>query len=149
MTVTERTAARILVLDPDGRVLLFRGFDPTRPEKGSWWFTPGGGLDDGETVEDAARRELFEETGLRVDDLGPEVFEQRIEFKFEASHFDQTEHFFCVRTEQFALTRAGWTELEQRTVLEHRWWSVAELNGTGETIYPESLGDRLAELLGT
>jgi len=49
----QRYAARVLLLDEAGRVLLFRGGDPHRPEAGTWWFTPCGGLDAGETVEDA------------------------------------------------------------------------------------------------
>jgi 8-oxo-dGTP pyrophosphatase MutT (NUDIX family) len=146
VNTTPRTAARVLVVDPDGQVLLFRGFDPHRPDAGSWWFTPGGGLDDGESAEDAARRELREETGLEVADVGPRVFEQRIVFQFEENRFAQTEHFFCVRTEQFELSRAEWTDLEQRSVLEHRWWSADELAVTEEQFYPERLVEILADL---
>jgi 8-oxo-dGTP pyrophosphatase MutT (NUDIX family) len=65
-----RTAGRVIVVDREGRVLLFRGGDPARPRDGTWWFTPGGGADPGESVEEAARRELFEETGLAVEKLG-------------------------------------------------------------------------------
>ena len=143
MTPTPRLAARVLVVDADGCVLLFRGFDPPRPEAGDWWFTPGGGVDDGESIEDAARRELYEETGLSVDTIGPELFERRIEFEFEGNHFDQTEHFFCVRTPRFAVTDAGWSAIEQRSVLEHRWWTAAELVATTERVYPDDLAERL------
>lgn len=57
-----RQSAKVLLVDPAGRVLLFRGGDPTRPEAGSWWFPPGGGVEPGETLEEAARREVREET---------------------------------------------------------------------------------------
>jgi 8-oxo-dGTP pyrophosphatase MutT (NUDIX family) len=146
VTPTERVAARVLVIDSEGCVLLFRGFDPARPELGSYWFTPGGGLDDGESIEDAARRELREETGLVVDELGPRLFEQVIEFRFEASHFTQTEHFFCVRTERFEVDNAEWTDIEQRSVVEHRWWSAAALATSAERVYPEDLADRVARI---
>jgi 8-oxo-dGTP pyrophosphatase MutT (NUDIX family) len=148
VTPTARLAARVLVVDPDGCVLLFRGYDPARPEAGAWWITPGGGVGDGERVDDAARRELHEETGLAVDDVGPVLFERRVVFRFEDDHFDQTEHFFCVRAERFAVNSSGWTDLEQRSVLEHRWWTRAELAATDERVYPEGLVERLAEILG-
>jgi len=147
MTPTPRLAARVLVIDPEGHVLLLKGFDPARPEAGTWWLVPGGGVDAGESFEEAARRELREETGLVVDDVGASIFERRVVFEFEADHFSQLEHFFCVRTDRFELDRSAWTDLEMRSVLEHRWWSHAELVVTEETIYPEALAERLAALL--
>lgn len=50
-----------------GRVLLTRR--SINPGRGLWTF-PGGFVDFGETVEDAAVRETFEETGLKVDLTG-------------------------------------------------------------------------------
>ena len=144
----ERVAARVFVVDHGGAVLLLRGIDPADPGRGSWWFTPGGGLEHGETAEEGARRELFEETGFLAADLGPVVFERVTEFAFDGTSYRQRESFYCVRTERFEPVDTAWSELERRSVLGHRWWSLAEILETDETLYPERLASRLAALLG-
>ncbi len=136
------------MIDPDGAVLLLRGCDPSRPEAGSWWLTPGGGVDDGETLTDAARRELVEETGLVVTDVGVPFFDHAITFDFEGQRFHQSEHFFSVRTERFAAHDRGWTDIERRSVLEQRWWLPAEISASEETFYPENLVSILDQLAG-
>lgn len=135
----DRVAARVLVVDEGGAVLLLRGSDPDRPDAGTWWFTPGGGVDDGESVEDAARREVHEETGLVVDELGPVVFERVAEFDFEGARYRQHESFFAVCVDRFDAVTDGWTETERRAVHEHRWWTPEEIAASDETFYPERL----------
>jgi 8-oxo-dGTP pyrophosphatase MutT (NUDIX family) len=139
----KRQAARVILIDEAGRVLLFRGGDPHRPDAGTWWFTPGGGLDDGESIEEAARREVREETGFVVTDFGPVVMERSIEFEVEGRHFDQDEVFFRVSVAGFDVDTREWTDLERRLIVEHRWWTREELAATAETVYPEGLADLL------
>jgi 8-oxo-dGTP pyrophosphatase MutT (NUDIX family) len=146
--VIERRAARV-VLVADGHVLLQQGFDPGRPGDGPWWLTPGGGLKDGESIEDGAVREVFEETGLRLssEQLGPVIATRVCFFEFEHRQFRQSESFFAVGVERFTPQHHGWDEVEQRALLDHRWWSVDELRATDETVYPSQLADVVQAIL--
>jgi 8-oxo-dGTP pyrophosphatase MutT (NUDIX family) len=119
--------------------LLLRGGDPGRPEAGTWWFAPGGGIEEGETAEAAARRELAEETGFECADLGPIVLERAIEFEFDGVIYEQVENYFLVRTENFSVDTSRWTPIEVATVVEHRWWTRDELAQTQDPVYPDEL----------
>jgi 8-oxo-dGTP pyrophosphatase MutT (NUDIX family) len=132
-----RTTARVLLLDPDGRLMLFRGVDPARPEAGHWWFTPGGGVEPGETLTEAARREIREETGhVLPDDLGPVIHQQTIRFTFDGTEYEQVDNFFRATAEHTRVDYSGWTEIERRAVHLHRWWTLEELATTTETLHP-------------
>lgn len=64
--ITPLLAVDCAVLDPQGRVLLIRrGHEPFRGH----YALPGGFVEVGETVEDACRRELMEETGVKLGKL--------------------------------------------------------------------------------
>lgn len=142
-----RRAAKVLLVDPDGRVLLFRGFDRTKPDKPSWWFAVGGAVNEGEDMLAAARREVFEETGLRITDPGPVVMRLRFEWEFEGSRYDQEEAYFLVRTDGFTPSSTGWSDTERATMLDHKWWSTEELRSAIEVVYPEGLADLLESLI--
>lgn len=142
----ERRAGRVLLLAADGRVLLLRGHDPGRPRDGHWWFTPGGGVEPGESFADAARRELAEETGHVVGDLGEPVHHRLAEFDFEGLHYRQTEQFFLVRAEHADVDTSRWTDVEVRTVTEWRWFSADDLQHADVPVYPEGLAEILRRI---
>ncbi|WP_229069403.1 NUDIX hydrolase [Actinoplanes sp. DH11] len=140
MTVIDRRAGRVLLLDRAGRVLLLHGGDPARPGL-HWWFTPGGGLEPGETTAEAAARELFEETGLRVrpGDLGTPVWHELTEFEFDGGQYRQDQDFFVFRVAEWQVDTAGMDATERLTITEHRWWSAAEIEASDEQIFPAGL----------
>lgn len=131
-------AARILLVDPAQRLLLFQGFDPHVPD-GSFWFTAGGGLEPGEELLAGAVRELREETGIQVPPerlVGP-AWLRRVQFSFEGVEYDSDEWFFLAAlTDAAVVDTAGFTDLENRTVRGHRWWTADDLRSTTETVYP-------------
>lgn len=126
-----RAAVRVLLLDEAGRILLF--CTESRAFGRSIWITPGGGLEAGETDEDGARRELWEETGLDAE-IGPCVWHQRYEFTFQEQRHVQSERFYVVRCVSFEVSRANWTEEEHESLSEARWWSLDELARSDETL---------------
>jgi 8-oxo-dGTP pyrophosphatase MutT (NUDIX family) len=146
MTVLRRRAARVLLLDPDDRILLLHGFDPLVPGR-TWWFTPGGGVEPEEELTGAALREVAEETGITDVELGPLVARRSSAFSFDGRSFDQDEWYYLARTATTAVDGSGRTELERRSVDGSRWWPPGELLDTEETVYPEDLGRLLRHLL--
>lgn len=144
-TFVERTAARVLLLDAEGRVLLFRGGDPASPERGTWWFTPGGGLDPGESLVDGAVRELFEETGLRCrpEQLGHPVHAEESLFDFAGMRVAQQQTFFVLRVDGHEVDTSGFEALEASSIVEHRWWDRETLRATGEVVYPLCISELL------
>lgn len=148
-TGIERSAARVLLVDAADRVLLLRGSDPVDASAGHWWFTPGGGLDDGERPVDAACRELAEETGLHLSPgaLGEVVHRRVAHFTFCGTDYRQSEVFYLARVDAHEVDTAGWTEMELASVTGHRWWPRPELMATGERVFPADLAGLLDRLL--
>jgi len=136
-----RPAARLLVLDPQDRVLLFHFAFRSGPLRGrSYWATPGGELESGETFEAAAQRELEEETGIRVDRLGPEIARREFMLQLtDGEHVTAQERFFAVRVADTSIATDRWTEGEREVMAAHRWWTIEELAQTDEQVFPENL----------
>jgi G:T/U-mismatch repair DNA glycosylase/8-oxo-dGTP pyrophosphatase MutT (NUDIX family) len=137
-----RSGTRALVLDPAGRVLMVRFED----EFGSWWSTPGGGVEAGETDEHALGRELAEEVGLTEYELGPLIWTRTHWFVNPNRFAGQTERHYLVRVDPFEPQPAFTTEqLVAEGVHEIRWFTVDELEQV--TTGPRRLAHFVRELL--
>jgi len=140
----KRPAARLLVTDPAGRLLLFRFTPDDRPP---FWVTPGGAVDRGESFEEAARRELREETGLACDPGEPVAIRHVNFVTLEGIEVDAEERYYAVPVAEARIDISGHTDVEKAFMLTHRWWTPEELAVHDEVWYPVDLLDIWRDLL--
>ena len=134
-----RPAARVLVVSDQSRLLLFEAAD----DSGSWWVTPGGGVRRGESFLDAARRELFEETGISHP-LSPCIWTRRHRYRHHGQDHDQYELFYAA---------IGVPERDPRPVkpdtyvIGFRWWNLEEIMESTAEFAPMRLAAFLRPIL--
>ena len=140
-----RVATRALVLDENDRILLVCFDFGDRLV----WAAPGGGINEGETDEQAIRRELLEETGLDELDLGPLVWTRTHHVPLGDGRWDgQTERYYLVRTTTFEPTpRLTWDELREENMCAVRWWQLDELEAAETSFAPSRLPSLVRSLL--
>jgi ADP-ribose pyrophosphatase YjhB (NUDIX family) len=116
---------------------------------GRYWITPGGGVRAGETLPQAAVRELAEETGyvLGQDQIGPVVASCAGQWEADGRTFFASDSFFFVRVAGAAVDTSGHEELERRMLAGHRWWTLTELGRSREPVFPIGLAGLLGRLL--
>jgi double-stranded uracil-DNA glycosylase len=138
-----RRGVRALLVDDADRTLLVR-YDVFGR---TWWGSPGGGVEPGETDEEALVRELREELGMRAVEIGPCVWTRTHWFGGMPAHGGQEERVYlvCARPSEPAL------ELGDALLAEGaddcRWWTLDELDVSRKTFAPRRLAALLRDLL--
>jgi 8-oxo-dGTP diphosphatase len=139
-----RQAGRAILMDSSGRVLLSHFAMPRGDDIYTFWATPGGGLEQGETALAAAKREILEELGLGVALHGPVHTAVGI-FEYDGVMVENTDTFFLGRCDMTPALQ-GATDNERAALLALRWWTPAEIENTGEDVYPRDLAEVVRRL---
>jgi 8-oxo-dGTP pyrophosphatase MutT (NUDIX family) len=136
--VLHRNTGRVLPVDPDGRVLLLHGWTPDRPED-PFWATIGGAVEDGESLRDAAARELREEAGMTVDPaaLGEPLASSTISFTWAGREVVQRQTFYAVAVPHAEVSFAGMDRWELATTDAYGWFTADELLAEGHAGHPD------------
>jgi len=132
-----RQAVRALMINQHDRVLL------VKLDLRGWtgWVLPGGGMEPGEDVPTALRRELLEETGLANPFIGPVVcIRSQRGPTIAPGYGGQYETIHMVPCHDFALAPAfSQEELLAEGIIDMAWFSADELRQTSDWIVPRAL----------
>lgn len=139
-----RPTVRLIVVDAERRILLFRYVDAQPwhrdfPGMTEYWATPGGGVEVGESLEQAGIRELFEETGLRLTALGQHLWHSERVLIFPDRSVCLDEHFYLAQVHSTQIDISGMLPYELDVYRGHRWWTLDELQATNDVILPPQL----------
>jgi 8-oxo-dGTP pyrophosphatase MutT (NUDIX family) len=135
-----RRVSRVVLLDEQDQFLLMLTSSPRLAVPVTRWITPGGGVEPHESHHEGAVRELFEETGLVVNELGEPIHSIDGVSVFNDGHRQSTyTEFFVHRTTHFEPVTDNWMENEFVDIADVRWWSLSELMSSGEQYSPEPL----------
>jgi len=142
-----RQAVRAVVLDPLDRVFLVQMQLPHV----TFWSTPGGGVEDGESFTDALQCELREEVGSADFGIGPLIWSGTHLWDMDSAYKGQTNMTFLVRVDSPELGDSLFSadQLRAELVIDRRWWTLPELQSATTEFSPRRLPGLLVDLIAS
>ncbi|WP_353651051.1 NUDIX domain-containing protein [Nakamurella sp. A5-74] len=147
MAAIRRRTARVIPVSPAGRVLMVLGHDPLYPDA-PYWFTIGGGLEPGESEKQAARRELWEETGIDrpAADLGEPFLRDEHSYVYNGVEVHANSVFFALALHEDVDVRPP-APSPGEIITDGRWWYPEAL--TREPLSNPDLPEIVARAVGS
>ena len=156
MDLIERNSIRIILINDKKEVLLMCVEDKKTTSSdgtysGPFWVLVGGWMEPGEDMNEAAFRELHEETGLSRDDveLGPVVWQSEVNMVLAGTPSHITDNYIVakLKSKNCEISNENFTDWEKEVVRKVGWFSIEQIKDISGPVYPKGLADRLPDIL--
>ena len=154
MDIPVRSSVKVLLLNEDNELLLMCADDPKTTSAdnkyhGRFWYCVGGQIEPGESIQNAALREIYEETGFVKEniELGPVVWFGEFSMVLHGSMMRLKQVFVVARTRQKQALLSAPDEWEKAYVQKLAWFSLEKIRNSEEVIFPVLMQDYLPDIL--
>jgi len=145
--VDTRKSSRAIVLNKNNEIFLFKYKFDYLADNSVIWITPGGSLEEGETFDDALRREVFEELGVELKQECRQIYYRNPIYTLKnGEKILSEEKFFLVYLDEEEFSYCNWTESENSRMSVGKWWSIEEIKRSEDAFFTSDLMSILSDI---